>query len=510
MQKITYGTVCSGIECVGVAVKPLGWEGVFLSEIEPFPSKLLDVHWPDIPNHGDMTKLAAQVRNLEVPLCDVLVGGTPCQAFSVAGQRQSLDDERGNLTLEFVRLADALDEKRAQYNLSPTIILWENVPGVFSVKDNAFGCFLAALVGADDPVPPVGPKGRWSRAGMVRGPKRAAAWRVLDAQYFGVPQRRERVFVVASAGDGFDPSEILFESEGVRRDSPPRRETGEKVARSVETGVGSGSSVGEAVVPSVYRLCTANTDVIEAAKKVDVTSTLSSRCEAVGNSGTCLVVFDSRQTPVNSEHICGPLDVLPTHAVAYALTGISNYTEGVGSLRAKGGDCGGSESLVAYGGGNTAGPINIATTCTTSQQRYDFDTDTFVVAYGGSAVSPVEVSTTLGACRHRSDLELETFLVAVTGDITHALNTANNGKGCSEDGTGRGVPLVTNGYSVRRLMPVETERLQGLPDDYTNIPWRNKNDAPDSLRYKAVGNGMAVPVIRWICERIGKYLTESR
>lgn len=409
MQKITYGTVCSGIECVGVAVKPLEWEGVFLSEIEPFPSKLLDVHWPDIPNYGDMTKLAARVRERDVPLCDVLVGGTPCQAFSVAGQRQSLDDDRGNLTLEFVRLANALDEMRAVHNLPPTIVLWENVPGVFSVKDNAFGCFLAALVGADDPLPPIGPKGRWSRAGLVRGPKRAAAWRVLDAQYFGVPQRRERVFVVAGAGDGFDPSEILFESEGVRRNSPPLRETRRKTTQFVETCARGGSSV--------------------------------------ENTIDDLVVFDSRQSPVNSEHVWGPLDVLPTHAIA-------------------------------FGGNNTSGPIHVSTACNTSQQRYDFDSDT--------------------------------FLVAVTGDITHALNTANNGKGCSEDGTGRGVPIITNGYSVRRLLPVETERLQGLHDDYTNIPWRNKNDAPDSLRYKAVGNGMAVPVIRWICSRIGKYLTESR
>ena len=215
-----YLSVCSGIEAASVAWHPLGWEALAFSEIEPFPRKVLAHHYPDVPLHGDFTVLREQNW---IKDADILVGGTPCQAFSVAGLRNSLDDDRGNLTLEFVRLADAIDNLRR----TGTIIVWENVPGVLSVKDNAFGCFLAAITGNDAPLVPTG--GRWTNAGMVVGPKRTAAWRILDAQYFGVAQRRRRVFVVASSGDGFDPAEILFEREGMRWDTPPCRKSGEEI-----------------------------------------------------------------------------------------------------------------------------------------------------------------------------------------------------------------------------------------------------------------------------------------
>ncbi len=215
-----YLSVCSGIEAASVAWHSLGWEPLAFSEIEKFPRKVLTHHYPDVPLHGDFTVLREQDW---IKDADILVGGTPCQAFSVAGLRNSLDDDRGNLTLEFVRLADAIDNLRR----IGTIIVWENVPGVLSVKDNAFGCFLAALVGNNEPLIPTG--GKWTNAGMVMGPKRSAAWRILDAQYFGVAQRRRRVFVVASARDDFDPAEVLFEREGLRRNTPPSREKGEEV-----------------------------------------------------------------------------------------------------------------------------------------------------------------------------------------------------------------------------------------------------------------------------------------
>jgi site-specific DNA-cytosine methylase len=156
---------------------------------------------------------------------DLLVGGTPCQAFSVAGQRRSLDDARGNLTLRFVDLADAID---------PAFILWENVSGVLSTRDNAFGCFLGGLAGEDGPL--VAPGGRWTDAGVVSGPARTVAWRVLDAQYFGLAQRRRRVFVVAGARGRADPTPILFERDGLRRDSPPCREAEQGVAGSLADG----------------------------------------------------------------------------------------------------------------------------------------------------------------------------------------------------------------------------------------------------------------------------------
>ena len=175
-----------------------------------------------------MTTLPERILSGEVEAPDILCGGTPCQTFSVAGNRQSLDDHRGNLTLTFCEIANAIDTARLVHGQQPAIILWENVPGVLNTKDNAFGCFLAALTGEDEPLEPTGEK--WANAGYVLGPKRAIAWRILDAQYFGVAQRRRRVFVVASAREGFCPAEILFEQEGLLRDSAPRQSKGQQTA----------------------------------------------------------------------------------------------------------------------------------------------------------------------------------------------------------------------------------------------------------------------------------------
>ena len=206
-----YGSVCSGIEAASKAWEPLGWKPAWLSEIEPFPSAVLAHHWPEVTNLGDMTKIADAVRAGEVEAPDVLVGGTPCQAFSIAGLREGLSDDRGQLTLSYVELANAIDAKRRERGEPEAIIVWENVPGVLSSKDNAFGCFLAGLAGESSELQPAG--GKWTHAGCVAGPERVIAWRVLDAQFFGVAQRRRRVFVVASARKGFDPAAVLFEQD---------------------------------------------------------------------------------------------------------------------------------------------------------------------------------------------------------------------------------------------------------------------------------------------------------
>jgi DNA (cytosine-5)-methyltransferase 1 len=233
-----FGSVCSGIEAASVAWHPLGWKAAWLSEIEPFPSAVLAHHYPDVPNLGDMTALPERILSGEVEAPDVFCGGTPCQAFSVAGLRNSLDDARGNLSLTFVGIANAIDTVRTGAGQQPAIIFWENVPGVLSTKDNAFGCFLAGLAGEDGELEPSG--GKWTNAGCVFGPQRAVAWRVLDAQYFGVAQRRRRVFVVASARDDFDPVSVLFELDGVRRDSAPSRQAGETVTPTIRAGATNG------------------------------------------------------------------------------------------------------------------------------------------------------------------------------------------------------------------------------------------------------------------------------
>lgn len=234
---IRFGSVCSGVEAASLAWNPLGWKAAWFSEIEPFPCAVLAVRYPDVPNLGDMTALPERIRSGEVEAPDILCGGTPCQAFSFAGLRRSLDDARGNLCLTFCDIANELDSARARLGLPPIVIFWENVPGVLSTKDNAYGCFLGALVGADAPL--LTSAKRWPSAGAAAGPQRKVAWRVLDAQHFGVPQRRRRVFVVASAREGFDPAKVLFERPCLQGNTPPRGSEGQAPAAFAESSFGA-------------------------------------------------------------------------------------------------------------------------------------------------------------------------------------------------------------------------------------------------------------------------------
>lgn len=250
---IKFGSVCSGIEAASVAWNKLGWSASWLAEIEPFPSAVLAHHYPDVPNLGDMTLLPAKILTGEIEAPDIFCGGTPCQAFSIAGNRESLDDERGNLSLTFCEIANAIDSVRD----APSIIFWENVPGVLNTKDNAFGCFLAGLAGEDGELKPAGKK--WTNAGCVFGFKRAVAWRVLDAQYFGLAQRRKRVFVVASARNDFNPAEVLFEFDGMRRDIAPGRNSRETTTTDAQSGIGTYNKqrIGEYSTEDVASTCAA-------------------------------------------------------------------------------------------------------------------------------------------------------------------------------------------------------------------------------------------------------------
>jgi len=232
---ITFGTFCSGIGAPEVAWGKLGWQSVFSCEVDSFCNRVRAARFTD-NNLGDMTNIIGG----NLPVVDVWCAGTPCQAFSVAGLRKGLTDERGNLTLVFVRLLAAAE----QAGVGPQIVIWENVPGVLSDKSNAFGCFLAGLVGEVEPL--VSPDGKWTNAGLVVGAEGVAAWRILDAQYFGLAQRRRRVFVVRCPAGGADPAQILFESAGLRRNTPPRRTAGERVAASLTRGAESSGKGGYA------------------------------------------------------------------------------------------------------------------------------------------------------------------------------------------------------------------------------------------------------------------------
>lgn len=242
-----FGSVCSGIEAASVAFNPLGMHAAWLAEIDEFPSAVLAHHYPNTPNIGDMAVLPDLIRSGFVTAPEMLCGGTPCQAFSMAGNRQSLDDDRGNLSLIFCEVANAIDDVRRARREKPAIILWENVPGVLSTHDNAFGSFLAGLAGESKPL--ITPRNKWPNAGIVIGPIRSIAWRILDAQYFGLAQRRKRVFLVSSARDDIDIGQILFEFGSVQKHHRPIREI-----RKTDTETSQRSTDGQSSAGMTYSI----------------------------------------------------------------------------------------------------------------------------------------------------------------------------------------------------------------------------------------------------------------
>ena len=223
-------SLASGIEAASVAFKPLGWKAIGFSEIDPFASAVLAYHHPEVPNFGDMTRFIEWPEEAFAE-ADIVVGGPPCQAFSVAGMRAGLNDARGNLTLTYAELINHADDVRTRRGRPPVLALYENVPGILSDRTNAFGCLLAALAGEDEPIVVK----KWPRAGVVDGRRRRVAWVTLDAQYFGVAQRRRRVFVLAvprefveRLGERADPAEILSIGRCLRRDTPSRESEGKE------------------------------------------------------------------------------------------------------------------------------------------------------------------------------------------------------------------------------------------------------------------------------------------
>lgn len=425
-----YISFCSGIEAATAAWHSLGWTPVAFCEIDRFPSRVLAHHYPEVPNLGDFTAVDWSQWS-----ADVCVGGTPCQAFSVAGLRKSLSDERGNLSLEFIRAVNII---------RPRYVVWENVPGVLSTADNAFGCFLAGLVGCEEPI--VFEQG-WPNAGVVDGPLRRCAWRVLDAQYFGLAQRRKRVFVVASSGAGPHPAEILFEWESLRRDTPPSREAGEGFThesapcltgsgRGVERG---GDSRGQDPVVAMCLNAKGGVGRLDGESEILIAHSLRADGFDASEDGT------GRGTPLVP---CIPIDM---RQASRGATMTNNRREG---------STGGAPGT---GIGENGDPSPTLA-----------DSHTPAVA-------------TL-AIRGRGD---ESNFEYRTDGTANALLTPNGGL------AGIGVGAIQSGMAVRRLTPRECERLQGFPDDYTLVP-----RAADGPRYKALGNSMAVPCMAWIGRRI--------
>lgn len=354
-----FGSVCSGVEAASLAWEPLGWQCAFVSENAKFPATLLKHRFPSVPNFGDLTKFK-EWAHVQI---DLLVGGTPCQTFSLAGKRAGMDDPRGQLVWSFLGVAQ---------RYRPRWIVWENVPGVLSSgggKD--FGAFL------------------WALGQLGYG----WAYRVLDAQYFGVPQRRRRVFVVGYLGDRRRAGAVLFEPPGLSGHLAPLSSEKEADTRDAEESPG------------------------DAGQRI----------------AGCLRA--SRRVP-------GVDEARSNHLVVVPLAGVAR-------------------SLTAH-----------------HSSRLDADSDNFVLAFAQNSRG-------------------ETRLVGGDGQVVSSLST-QGGK------PGQGYPAVVDGLAARRLTPEECESLMGMPRGWTQIPWRGKpaEACPDGPRYAAIGNSMAVPVVRWIGQRI--------
>jgi DNA (cytosine-5)-methyltransferase 1 len=363
-----YLSVCSGIEAATVAWHPLGWEAAAFSEIEAFPRAVLAYHYPDVPCHGDFTTIGAD----EYGPIDLLVGGTPCQSFSVAGLRGGLADERGNLALEYLRLAD---RKRPQW------LVWENVPGVLSSNGGRdFGAILGGMV----------------ELGY------SFAYRVLDAQFFGVPQRRRRVFVVGHLGDWRRAAAVLFERHSLSGNPAPSREAGQATAGTLKA--------------------------------------------CAGKSGT------------------------PNGAEEADRLIVSQWGDQAGALTAR----------------------HDSSPCADRGQN--------IIAFSGQSLGcDSDLAPTLDTGAEHHNRSIHAFMENVRAELRISEQTDALTRGGGKPGQGYAAAMV--GSQVRRLTVPECERLQGFPDDYTLVPYRG-NLAADGPRYKALGNSMAVPVMRWIGERI--------
>ncbi|EEK9014956.1 Dam family site-specific DNA-(adenine-N6)-methyltransferase [Salmonella enterica] len=498
-----YGSVCSGIEAASIAWESLGWQPAWFAEIEAFPSAVLANHWPNVTNLGDMTGIAAAVRVGDAEAPDVLVGGTPCQAFSIAGLRNGLADKRGQLTLSYVELANAIDDKRRERGEEEAIIVWENVPGVLSSKDNAFGCFLAGLAGESCELQPAG--GKWTHAGCVSGPERIIAWRVLDAQFFGVAQRRKRVFVVASARKGFDPAEVLFELNSVRRDTPPCREPQTAVTADAGNGAEGGSHWDNPANPHPTLNQSNNIGGIGASNQ-----------EIFAQRGAG-IVGAYRMTAFGEYSGDGTASTVKARDYKDATDLAVTYSDISRTLLSKSNDST-AEDLETYAIHGTQDPDINHELAHTLGRNHGQENACIAFSYkDNGADATADLSPTIRAGNHDSSHVNSGQPPAIAYAFKAGQGAKAGGIGYAEEqsptltsassGTNL-TPAVIHGVAVRRLTPVECERLQGFPDNHTLIPWNGKDaaDCPDGPRYKAIGNSMAVPVMRWIGERIAAAL----
>jgi DNA (cytosine-5)-methyltransferase 1 len=475
---VRYGSVCSGIEAASVAWHDLGWEPQWFSEIEQFPSEVLKHRFPAVPNLGDMTTINQNPIADERPI-DLLVGGTPCQSFSVAGLRKGLADPRGNLMLTFLSIAD---------KFRPKWVVWENVPGVLSSNGGKdFGTFLGAL----------------GELGY------GFAYRVLDAQFFGVAQRRRRVFVVGYLGDWRVAAAVLFERESLQGNTKPSRKKREEVATDAQGSVGEAgdvSCVGGNLSPTVTskwmkgyggpsgsnetgNMVYAPTIIDQSVGKwvspngEETIGTIMARdYKGLGNQD----LQDGRGLTIRPHAVAQP--------IAYSFDSLS------------------SNSMKSSNPDSGCRAVDVAKTLDTATPEPSKN-------QGGIAIAQPIAFKVRGGCEGggkgylgqeeqaftistMQDQQIAQPIAVDTYNQTISEHTSQTIGSSASDVNHYGA--VLHSMAIRRLTPKECERLQGFPDDWTKIPYRNKeaDQCPDGPRYKACGNSMAVPVMRWIGERI--------
>jgi DNA-cytosine methyltransferase len=531
-EKLNYLSVCSGVEAATVAWHSLGWNPVAFSEIEPFPSAVLAHHYPHVPNLGDMTKYKEWKLNEPI---DLLVGGTPCQSFSVAGLRKGLDDPRGNLALVYLGIAD---------KFKPKWIVWENVPGVLSSKGGRdFGAFLGAL----------------GELGY------GFAYRVLDAQHYGVPQRRRRVFVVGCLGDWRSAAAVLFEQESLLGNPKKSRSKGQETPATTSSSFAIDNRSAHAVATRRRDDPTTNT-LIPCTPDGGTTigSLLARDYKGVGNQdlqdGRGLIVYENHPSDSRVKEMG---DVCQTVTSTWGtgggnipFVGMKAYTlQGGGATSQNSQGMGWNEDIsftlnktdvhgvaIAFepgiaqreGGENrfvedlsptlrsNMGDNQVAAAYRKSRRAQSTnDYETWVDDGKANTINTFDV----GDVRTTHAIAVDVYNQAIDGDVTATLTEACGGTNTSgpkvlaptltasnnpsrspqsTEVTNQVASVYAASMAVRRLTPIECERLQGFPDNHTMIPWRKKpaEDCPDGPRYKAMGNSMAVPVMNWIGNRI--------
>jgi len=406
-----YISVCSGIEAASVAWEPLGWKPAAFSEIEKFPCRVLKHRFPDVPNRGDMTKFEEWP---DEPV-DLLVGGTPCQSFSVAGKRNGMDDPRGQLAFAYAGIL-------AKYR--PRWLVWENVPGVLSSnKGRDFASFVGELV----------------KLGY------GVCWRMLDAQHFGVPQRRKRIFAVGYLGDWRPSAAVLFERQSRPGDFAPGGKPGERIAGTIAARFGSSRNNHEECVAQTLlsRMGQGGFDMETETAIVEESKQWPQRI------APCLDARFAKNQGQDNQSVSGGMGLF-VEAFQPQVMAVATVVPGSGKEDRQGDHqtCPTLKARMGTGGGNVPNVMAVRTANT-------------------------------GANGH-----------GVADEKSHTLDGANGQAICGRSLT-----------QVRRLTPKECERLQGFPDDWTNIPTKGK-DCPDGPRYKALGNSMAVPVMAWIGKRL--------